>query len=266
MHDDGIPPRDEWTPGVLDAVAEFRQGDAIADLPLFYWGDPSNPLHARTKDYADAGELDAQMIEFADSAPYGLVTTQTCDLAQEGDGPVRSAWASLAPIFDGKSPHPKNPDKRLLDGGQRNLIKLGRDQNRILVPDIPAPGFWFADLTFEVQVERSWLASRPRIIAFTDESAREEVGKRLAWLRARPAFDSRFVEAIQQPTAQALRDLAAKDKPARARMDDQVDQLGVAVDGRLAVAQVELVVIHDGLDTDLGLVVAAALGHAKGER
>lgn len=253
MHDDGIPARADWPPGVLAAVAEFHQGDAIANLPLFYWGDPSNPTHARTSEYAAHGEVDPQVIAFPEPAPYGLVTTQTCELAQEGDGPLRSAWVSLAPIFDGTSSRPKDPDKRLLDGGERKRVQQGKDQLRLYIPNIPAEGFWFADLSFEVMVERSWLGAQPRIEAFTNETGREEVGKRLAWLRARPAFDSKFVEAVQQPTTQALRDLAKNDKPARDRMDDQVLELGVVVNGRLSIAQAELVVLHDGIDPDLVL-------------
>lgn len=91
MHDEGIPEREEWPAGVLATVAEFRQGDLVVGLPLFYWADPSVAVHARTRFYFENGELDEGPIEFGDAAPYGIITTQTCDLAQEGDRKPNSA-------------------------------------------------------------------------------------------------------------------------------------------------------------------------------
>lgn len=255
MHEHGIPDRGDWPDGVLEAVACFRQGDLVPELPLFYWADPGHAVHLRTRAYAD-GTASPEVVSFADPAPYGLITTQTCDLAQEGDGRPNSAWVQLAPVFDALAPHPLNPDRHLLDGGARRLIEQGRDQYRLRIPSMPdartpTPGCWFADLTFEVTVERGWLATRDRIDGFGDDEQREQVARRLAWLRARPAFDSRFVRAVQRPMIGSLRELRRNDRAAYERMHEQVLEVGVQMNSRLAVTQAELAVLHVGADADL---------------
>lgn len=251
VHDEGIPKRSEWPSGVVEAVAQLRQGDLVPGLPLFYWANPEAPVHARTRHYRDSGVIDEGIVEFAEVAPYGMITTQTCDLAQEGDRKPNSAWAQLAPVFNALAHHPASPDRNLLDGGKRKLIQQGRDQFRLWVPKVPAEGFWFADLTFEVPVERGWLARRAVIDGFGDETAREEVGRRLAWLRSRPAFDTKFVAAVQAPTIDGLRQLAGTDARLYERMHTQVVEVGVLLNGRLNVGQAELVILHTGIDPDV---------------
>jgi hypothetical protein len=251
VHDEGIPRRDDWPGGVIDGVAAFRQGDLIAGLPLFYWADPTVAIHARTLSYAQQGELEAGVVEFATMAPYGLVTTQTCDLADEGAGTPKSAWVQVAPVFNALSPRPGAPGEALLDAGRRGAIQKGRELSRLWIPDLPEDGFWFADLTFEVPVERGWLARQPRIEGFVEEGLREEVGRRLAWLRSRPAFDTRFVKAVQGPIIEALRKLPRSDGAMYERMHDQVVEIGVLLNGRLAIGQAELIVLHIGVDPDI---------------
>ena len=68
----------------------------------------------------------------------------------------------------------------------------------MFIPPMPEDGFWFVDLTFEVPAERGWLARQERIDGFGDETRREEVGRRLAWLRSLPTLDGRFVAAVQK--------------------------------------------------------------------
>ena len=188
---------------------------------------------------------------FSEVAPYGLVTTQTCDLAEEGDTKPKSAWVQLAPVFNAESSHPVLEDQNLLNGSVRKLIRSGRDQVRLWIPNLPENGLWYADLTLEVPVERGWLANRERIVGFQSETDREKVGGRLAWLRSRPAFDDRFVRAIQQPVVHALRGLNREDKQMYERMHVQVSEIGVALNGHLEVAQAELVVLHSDADEDI---------------
>lgn len=205
----------------------------------------------RTARYNSEGITDETVIRFADVAPYGLITTQSCDVVQEGDNKPNTAWVQLAPVFDAAGPHPSIDGTKLLDGGARKLIMQGRNQYRLWIPDLPGNGVWYADLTFEVPVERSWLARRDRVIGFTKEDAREDVGRRLAWLRSRPAFDTRFVAAIQQPIIGALRALRRDHPDDYDRMHEQVFEVGVVLDGRFKVGQAELAVLHAGIEDDL---------------
>jgi len=186
-------------------------------------------------------------VSFAVSAPFGMVTTQTCDLALEGGGKPTTAWVQLAPVFNGEAPHPLDPTKHLLRGDVRKLVRDGRgSQNLLYIPDAPDDGFWFADLSFEVPVERGWLARRDRIEGFGDESKREEVGRRLAWLRSRPALDGRFVGAVQVPIVNALRELRKDDTDAYDNMAQVVLEVGFAMNSRLDVGVARLCVFHDG--------------------
>lgn len=247
MHDHGIPDRPDWPAGVLDAVAQFRQGDLIRGLPLFYWADPASPVHERTRAYAVPGGGTPEVVTFAEPAPYGIVTTQTCDLALEGDGQPTTAWVQLSPVFDGSSPHPADPDRRLLNGGVRKLLeKGGGPQHLLFIPQLPDDGCWFADLSFEVPVERGWLARQTCVDGFGDESQREEVGRRLAWLRSRPALDGRFVTAVQKPIADALRVLRKEDPDGYQEMANCVIEIGFVLATRLNVSAARLCVFHVG--------------------
>jgi hypothetical protein len=195
--------------------------------------------------------MDETIVSFVDDAPYGLITTQTCELVEEGEGPPLSAWVQLVPVFNALAPHTTQTAKHLLPGDVRKRIRAGTDQYRLLVPDLAADGLWFADFTFEVPVERGWLASRERIVGYSNETDREEVGKRIAWLRSRPAFDTRFVAAVQQPIWRALRELRRTNQDMYERMHAAVLEVGITLNSRLRVAQAELAVIHDRAAEDL---------------
>jgi hypothetical protein len=248
VHDHGIPDRPDWPDGVLDAVAQFRQGDLVRGLPLFYWADTSTPIHDRTRAYAAPGGGEPEVVTFADPAPYGLITTQTCDLALEGNGKPTTAWVQLAPVFNGMARHPNDPTKRLLPGNVRKLVQAGRGyQNLLFIPDLPDEGFWFADLSFEVPVERGWLAAQGRINGFAgDEAEREAVGRRLAWLRSRPALDGRFVTAVQKPIGDALKALRKDDPDGYEEMATDVIEIGFVLTTRLAASAARLCVFHVG--------------------
>ena len=223
----------------------FRQGDLVANLPLFYWADPALPVFARTRDYE--GSLPG-IVEMQDGwyFEYGMVTTQTCDLADEGEGKPRFAWAQACPVYNAEAPHPTDAFKHLLDGGTRKLIQEGRDQQRMAVPGL-AGGLWVADFRLEVPVERGWLAAQRRIVVFPTDADRWEVGRRLAWLRARPAFDTRFVQSVQKPLVNALRALAKTDRPRYELMYAEIAEVGVTSASHSEMSDVTITVLYDSL-------------------
>ena len=241
----GIPGRDEWPTDVLEQVAAFRQGDLVAKLPMFYWADPGAPVFERTRDYEGKlpGIVEMQEGWYFD---YGMITTQTCDLADEGNGKPRFAWAQVCPVYNAKDPHPTDPAKHVLDGGTRKLILEGRDQHRMAVP-VPGDGLWVADFRLEVPVERGWLAAQERIVVFSNDADRWEVGRRLAWLRARPAFDSRFVRSVQKPLVSALRVLATADPSRYQLMHGEIAEVGVVSASHAEMTDVIVTVLYDSL-------------------
>jgi hypothetical protein len=202
-------------------------------------------VFARTRDYE--GSLPG-IVEMQDGwyFEYGMVTTQTCDLADEGAGKPRFAWAQVCPVYNAEASHPTDPSKHLLDGGARKLIQDGRDQQRMAVPGL-GNGLWVADFRLEVPVERGWLAAQPRIAVFPNDADRWEVGRRLAWLRARPAFDTRFVKSVQQPLVAALRALAKADRPRYILMHSDVAEVGVVSASHAEMTDVAITVLYDSL-------------------
>jgi hypothetical protein len=248
MLEHGIPDRDAWPDGVLDAVATFRQGDVVRDLPLFWWADPATAVHDITR---RAGELASheRLVGPKDRARYGMVTTQTCDLALEGGGRPKSAWVQLAPVFDATATvgngEPSHTDAQI-DG-----IKKGQSNSKVWLPNIPEPGVWYADLSFEVTVERGWLSQRERIDGFGDETAREQIGVRLAWLRSRPALDGNFTTHVQGPLVDALRKAKKKRRALFERMHEQILEVAIRPDSRLNMTAVDIVVLHSGVDDEV---------------
>lgn len=144
----GLPAdRTEWPTGVLDAAARFEMGHVVASPPLFYFADPEHPVWAATKPYAAASEgpeiVDADHVR----PPYGLITTQTCDLGEIGFAKPAKPWFSVAPIYN----------MAHLNGGRQNEIRTGKSTlHWVHVPELDSSpdDFHVADLRLEVPIER----------------------------------------------------------------------------------------------------------------
>lgn len=98
----GIPKSaEEWPNGVLDGLREWEQGDLVASPPFFYFADPSRPVWSATAHFTESS-TGPEVILVPDEMmpPYGLVTTQTCDIGEEGrDRPMRP-WVQMAPVYE----------------------------------------------------------------------------------------------------------------------------------------------------------------------
>ncbi len=91
-----------WPPEVAEALAHFRQGDLIERPPFFYG------RHA-TIEIFDAGGLaeeESQVHEVHpdDAPPYGIITTQTCDLDERGT--PTQPWIQVSPVYPLKGDEP----------------------------------------------------------------------------------------------------------------------------------------------------------------
>lgn len=250
--------RDAWPPGVLEDLRQFRQGDVVAELPYFYWGEPTKPVLELTARYGEEGE---GIVEAASRFAYGLIATQTCDIGEEDADRPGQPWVHLCPVYDGARTYRPNdlpsetPEAglpKLLHGGERSLIEQGRSQRYLWLPALPAEGFWVADLRLLLPVEKGWLAGRERIQPFRDEAERVEVGRRIAWIHDRPAFDGRFVRAVQQPLVDDLRSLRRERRDLFDRLSGQVAEIGVSTDRNLVIDVAELLVLGNApMDDDV---------------
>lgn len=244
-----LPPgRDDWPPGVLGALKRFRQGDVVSNVPLFYWGDPDRAVLGLTAAYAGEGE---GVIEAEQRFAYGMIATQTCDIAEE-DSPVPGQpWVHLCPVYNSEAHYrpdgapsgtPEEELPKLLPGDERKLVRQGRSQRYLWLPALPG-GLWIADLRLLIPVEKGWLAGRQRQDGFRSEADRIAAGRRLAWLHDRPAFDGRFVAGVQVPLVKALRALRTADCELFDRLHDQVAEIAVSTDQNLTIDVAEVVVL-----------------------
>lgn len=217
----------------------------MAAPPIAYLADPRAPIWVESTRFAAevaaAGlPLDPEIIRFPDglAPPYGMITTQTCDLVEEDADPPGWPWAQIVPVYDMDG---------VLNSGHKKLLRQGRYRRSLLHLPGLAGGFYAADFRISFPVEKGWLARQPRIDGFGSEEQRQRVGDRLALLSGRPAFAGSFVAAIQKPLTDALRELKGSDRAKFERMNEVVPEVGVRIDSRLSPSNVQLVVISTSL-------------------
>lgn len=243
--DEGLPAsREKWPPGVLSALVLFSQGDVVTNPPFFYFSDTRSPIWQRSHDYAKSS-AGPEIVEMADGLEpaYGMITTQTCDIAEEDASCPIKPWVQIAPVHD------RSGD---LNSGQRRMLMEGRGSRHWLyLPALP-DGFWVADLRIEFPIEKGWLARQAPIKGFVTEIDQRRVGERLAWQRRRPAFGQLFVETVQRPLVVALKELKQRDGDLYVRLDEQIPEVGVSLDSHLNPSDAQLTLIRRGpLDEDV---------------
>lgn len=234
MIDAGLPDdRDGWPGSTLEDLRQFVQGDIVGAPPIFYFADPASAVFAATQE-AELDEPDVVVIDGA--APKAIITSQTCDIAEEDSARPSKPFVSVSPVYDAQE---------LLDGSSRSLLRKNRGPAYLIhLPELE-DGFWVADLRIEVPVEKGWLAQQAPTRAFATEEAQLEVGARLARLRSRPAFAGSFVEALHRPLVDALKALKSTDKERWARLLSNVTEVRAAVDNRLEPTTAQIYVLND---------------------
>lgn len=241
MIDSGVPPGEEWPDGVLDALRQWEQGDIVANPPFFYFADPARPVWEATRLYmATSSGPEIVLPRENSNPPYGLITTQTCDIGEEESRrPVRP-WVQISPVYE------------MTDKGWKKKVRRGGGPRYwLLVPGLPEEQVWVADLRIEVPVEKGWLAGQQRIDGFRDEELKAVVGARLAWLRGRPAFSTDFNALVYNDLFEALETLSEADSDLHEKLMDQLEEVAVLVDSHLQPTSVQLVFLTpDGLDPE----------------
>lgn len=97
MIDGGNDPS-SWPPTVVGQLAQFRQGSLISRPPFAYHASSTNPLWKASR--LAAGDEDPVLVELdlPDRPPYGIITTQSCDIDEEGKN--RKPWVQIAPVYE----------------------------------------------------------------------------------------------------------------------------------------------------------------------
>lgn len=244
MIEPGIKPtKEDWPKGLLKHLQGFRQGDVVKGFPAVYIGNPNSAVHEQTAVYQGS---ESDVIEFGDDFPYGIILTQTCDIIEEDRQYPKRPWIWIAPVYNSETrfwdPN-SNKEKALLDGGIRKMLVAGGGPQYLLhLPGfIPSSGIWVADFRLMVSVEKGWLLERDPIPAFSSENERRGVGKKLASLFTRPAFDTRFEESVRKPFINALKDI--DDMSLYDSIQTEVDHLAVKSDDNVKMDRCQVWVL-----------------------
>ncbi len=229
MIDSGV--EQPWPREVLDAVAQFKQGDLVESPPFFYVAVPRHGVWSLTKVESDE-PAEEELIELdPEQRPrFGLITTQTCDLKEQSPRP-RQPWFTVVPVYQA-------------DSTRTNLRQVEQHQIGHLVlltaTDLPE-GSWIADLRIELPIEKSWLVGREPIEAFADEDGYLKLAHRLARRRDRPALANVISNRV---VSQLRSSFAAMRKGERSALLEQVQELRLAVNNtRLTPTSARLIVI-----------------------
>lgn len=185
-----------WPNNSAQEIDRFKQGDIIENLPLFFWSKSSLGVHKFNRD--GSGDKDGEgVVEFPWPAPYGVITSQSCDFSIQGKKKAKAAWIHVAPVFQA---HVKSPDgtenfsaeqiSRIRDGACFSYFFLEKLRN-------VNGGNWYANLSLEVPIEVSYLVGTKCIKGFDTDSERIAFSTRLAWLRGRPAYSSNFESVVR---------------------------------------------------------------------
>jgi len=213
--DDGI--ENEWPEGVHDALRHFRQGHLIREPPLGFHGIGDSPLWTP----ADGQRLAADGPVDIAGCPYGIITTQTCSIAERPPGGIQP-WIQVSPVYE------------LAEGEDR--------RDRIYLHPLTAPGLgsnrWIADLRVEVPLEKGILIGRAPIDAFADEEDAIEFAEMLGRQRDRAALH----DGVNQILYGAWRKKRANNKNRARPVFEAIHMVGLLVEEgtRLEPIAVEL--------------------------
>lgn len=229
MLDEGI--QHPWHEEVVAATSRFRQGHLVERPPFFYSASLVYPVWDVTRGVAEAETEPQQTPEIVelDAAavpPYGVITNQTCEVAEESATPMYP-WVQVAPVYLVEADSPL----------------LARDYIFTLTSQSLPPGTWVADLRTEMPLEKGILVGRAPIEGFAIEADEIAFGRFLGRRRERAALASVF-QTIIVATMKRKRDnntnRARRIKPA-------IYKLKLAIDGnRLAPRAAQLHVIVRG--------------------
>jgi hypothetical protein len=177
-----------WPEGVLEAAAQFQQGDAVEVASLAFSYHAQYPVSAIAKQFANErnGLVGARV-----DVQFAMITTPTCDLA----GPRGKKYPLLlvAPIYNiaGHTLPSQEPQIRNNDFGY--LIPLTGER---FVRD---GDLWVADLRFEAAIEKGALVDHTPVAAFASDAEYLRARRKIGRAHFRPAISQNVEDAVLAP-------------------------------------------------------------------
>jgi hypothetical protein len=215
-----------WPSDVLATLGQFKQGDLFDNPVFFYWGAIADGLPWEAP--ASEGEegnvptpvsREFEVLDFEPSNEvYGIITTQTCDLCEEG--------IPAQPCFQASPVH------RLSDEFADRTVPAYLV--RLDPPDLP-PGVWVADLRIEVPIEKTFLVGRHPLAAFPDEDGYLKFAATLGRRRDRAALGAGIIDAV----AKTLRQQARNNRRFRKVLNEEIQSVRLNIDRGTRLQPVE---------------------------
>lgn len=231
MIDEGLT--DEWPPDVVEAAEKFQQGDLISDPPIGYAASLRYGVWALTRQEADGDDAEPGddavhlSLDRDDVPAYGIIASQTCDIAEGGRRPVHP-WIEVCPVYE-REPADQPPEYLF------PLDRMAASEGRM----------WVADLRLTVPLEKGLLVGREPIDPF-DGSEQERIafGVKLGERRARAALSDGVHVLIAQTLNKRSRNNSKAAKAVRTRVYKLMLQIPEGEGTRLDPKAVRLHVIY----------------------
>lgn len=174
MIDKGLT--DEWPQEAAAAADKFQQGDLICKPPIGFAASLKHPIWELSRLEAEADpeeEVAFLALDEDDLPPFGIILSQTCDVAEDRPEPVQP-WVEVSPVYEYEIPEDSQPPEYLYP-----LEAMDADEGYV----------WVADLRLVVPVEKGLLVRQDPINPFGgSEPARIDFGVALGRRRARAAL------------------------------------------------------------------------------
>ena len=206
-----------WEEKVADALNPWRQGDAFADLAMF-WAGPEGEDPVTGAPPGEDGDWEL-VYDHTARAEYGVIRSQTCDIGASGPG-RRHPFVDVSPVLNASH----------LNNGEQMQIRNYAVPYLVMLTQPPADGFWVADLRVSLPISKALLVKQTRLEVFSNEDDRLDFGEMLAAKYRRPALH----DAVSEGLTAALKQFAAEPggPPGWA---DSVEQVRIMLKGdRLA--------------------------------
>ncbi|MDP8942914.1 MAG: hypothetical protein M3N16_02155 [Actinomycetota bacterium] len=225
-----------WPEDVLQALERFKQGDLIERPPFFYGVRPGTRVWSMEDEAHDPADGGSQVEELHpdDGPSFGIITSQTCDLNEQG--PPTQPWLQVSPVY-------------LLEGTEADQEKLLQKAYIVELTGTDLPlGRWVADLRIELPLEKTALVGREPIPGFASETEADSFARRLGVRRARAALANELVETV----VRLIRKRKANNKRRSEEVWTELYKLGLQIEEgtRLKPVAVRLHVISSDEPSD----------------
>jgi hypothetical protein len=187
-----------WDNALQGALRQLHQGCLVRYPPIVYYALPGQPLTHTTARFGAVKETPGPVAPRS-RPPWGIITTQTCDLIEEGR--PKRPWFSVAPVYVYEC-----------DSGLARQIRNRCFSYLFAVTTLgpAAGGIWVADLRLEVPVEKSWLVGCVSQAAFATQPEYWSFSMHLGELRTRFAYPRDIDELFLAPCLAKLKMLSAR--------------------------------------------------------